>query len=44
MFDEMNRKLNIGEDAFAEEAVSCLIIYAKETKEEFHQYEQLCLE
>lgn len=44
IFDEMNRKLNIGEDAFAEEAVSCLIIYAKETKEEFHQYEQLCLE
>ena len=42
--EEMNRKLNIGEDAFAEEAVSCLIIYAKETKEEFHQYEQLCLE
>lgn len=40
VFDEMNGKLDINESAFNEEAISCLIIYAKEMREEFQQYEQ----
>lgn len=44
LFDEMNEKIDISEDVLGKEAVSCLIIYAKETNEEFYQYEQLCLE
>ena len=44
IFDKMNRKIDISEDAFNEEAVSCLIIYAKETNKEIHQYEQLSWE
>lgn len=34
LFDELNEKLHINEDSFDEEAVSCLMIYAKEIKEE----------
>lgn len=44
LFDEMNEKLDISETSFGEEAVSCLIIYAKEVREENLQYEQLYLE
>ena len=44
LFDEMNEKLDIGANSFGEEAVSCLIIYAKEMREENLQYEQLYLE
>lgn len=41
IFDEMNGKLDIGEATFGEEAVSCLIIYAKEKNEEVYQCEQI---
>lgn len=44
LFDEMNKKLDTSEDSFGEEAVSCLIIYAKEMREDNLQYEQLCLD
>lgn len=44
LFDEMNEKLDISANSFGEEAVSCLIIYAKEMREENLQYEQLHLE
>lgn len=44
LFDEMNEKLDISANSFGEEAVSCLIIYAKEMREENLQYEQLYLE
>lgn len=37
MFDEMNRKLDISEGAFGEEAVSCIIIYARDTGEKFQR-------
>lgn len=45
IFDEMNKKLDIdiSDGICGEEAVSCLIIYAKEKEEGFQQYEQLCL-
>lgn len=44
MFDEMNGNLDIGDYDFGEEAVSCLLIYAKEEKKDFYQYEQIYLE
>lgn len=44
LFEEMNAKLDISEEFFCEEGVSCLIIYAKEMREENLQYEQLFLE
>lgn len=44
LFDDMNEKLDISEDSFGEEAVSCLIIYAKEMRDDNLQYEQLYLE
>ncbi|MBD9052236.1 MAG: hypothetical protein EGR23_11570 [Holdemanella biformis] len=34
LFDELNEKLHISQDSFGEWAVSCLMIYAKEIKEE----------
>lgn len=43
VFDKMNRKFDINELDLGEEAVSCLMIYAKEKDEEVQQYEQLCL-
>lgn len=43
LFGEMNKKLDIREDSFGEEAVSCLIIYAKEIRDDNLQYEQLYL-
>lgn len=44
LLDELNEKLHISEDSFGEGAVSCLMIYAKEIKEENLEYEQLYLE
>lgn len=44
LFDEMNRKIDISEKVIGEAAVPCIIVYAKEAREEFLQYEQLCLE
>lgn len=38
LFDEMNRKFDINEVDLGEEAVSCLMIYAKEKGEEIQQY------
>ena len=44
VFDEMNTKFDINEVDLGEEAVSCIMIYAKEKGEMVQQYEQLCLE
>lgn len=41
LFDRMNRELDISDENFGEGCVSCLIIYAKEMREEFYQYEYL---
>lgn len=41
ILDEMSRKLDISEAALGEEAVSCLVIYAKEKNDDVYQYEQI---
>lgn len=41
ILDEMSRKLDISEAALGKEAVSCLVIYAKEKNDDVYQYEQI---